>query len=47
MVNTLKSLPVDEIKFTVHETIESVASAERVESVFRTGKVMQSDRCNG
>ncbi len=42
---SLKSLPVDEIKFTVHETIESVASAKEVKAYFeRAKKMQQSDR---
>ena len=38
---TLKSLPIDEIKFTVHETIESVASAKELKAYFERAKSMQ------
>src|SRR6185437_6657006 len=35
-----KSLPVNEIKFTVHETIESVASAKELKAYFERAKSM-------
>jgi len=35
---TLKSLPIDEIKFTVYETIESVASAKELKAYFERAK---------
>ncbi|MER2089028.1 MAG: beta-propeller domain-containing protein [Sporosarcina sp.] len=37
----LTSLPVDKIKFTVHETIESVATAEELKIYFERAKSMQ------
>ncbi|XKI10644.1 Secreted protein containing C-terminal beta-propeller domain distantly related to WD-40 repeats [Sporosarcina sp. ANT_H38] len=37
----LKSLPVDEINFTVHETIESVTSAKELKAYFERAKSMQ------
>ena len=37
----LKSLPIDKIKFTVHETIESVASAKELKAYFERAKSMQ------
>ena len=42
---SLKLLPIDEIKFTIHETIESVASAKELKAYFeRVKKMQQSDR---
>lgn len=38
---TLKSLPIDEIKFTIHETIESVASVKELKAYFERAKSMQ------
>ncbi|MBO0586808.1 beta-propeller domain-containing protein [Sporosarcina sp. E16_8] len=41
----LKSLPMDKVKFTVHETIESVASAKELKAYFeRANKMQQSDQ---
>lgn len=37
----LKSLPIDEIKFTIHETIESIASVKELEAYFERAKSMQ------
>ncbi|WP_342513340.1 beta-propeller domain-containing protein [Sporosarcina sp. FSL K6-1522] len=37
----LKSLPVNEIKFTVHETIESVASAKELQAYFERALAFQ------
>lgn len=37
----LKTLPNDEIKFTIHETIESVASAKELKTYFERVKAMQ------
>jgi len=39
---SLTSLPVEEIKFTVHETIESVASEKELIAYFERAKSMQS-----
>lgn len=37
----LTSLPIEEIKFTVHETIESIASAKELKAYFERAKSMQ------
>ena len=39
---SFKVLPVDKIKFTVHETLESVASAKELEAYFKNAKRHQN-----